>query len=151
MKVSKNIGMNMTAEDVRTQIADKKERYAKQKERREKLEQTMQNTCNDIEQLECTLAQMERAEKASRKSAATRSRFVPRERISDFFARASRFFDRLQHRLHRTLNYTWFCLAICARYTFESRIKRNGHNCLTPATVLGYFKREREDLVQLIL
>ena len=54
------------------------------------------------------------------------------------------FFDHLQHRLHRSLNYTWFCLVLCSRYTFQSRLKSVERCCLTPATVLGYFKRERE-------
>jgi len=104
----------------------------------------MENTRNDIEQLEYTLAQMERTAKRSRNAAAQPSRFVPRERIASFFARVSRFFDHLQHRLHRSLNYTWFCLVLCSRYTFQSRLKSVERCCLTPATVLGYFKRERE-------
>lgn len=91
-----------------------------------------------------TLAQMERTAKRSRNAAAQPSRFVPRERIASFFARVSRFFDHLQHRLHRSLNYTWFCLVLCSRYTFQSRLKSVERCCLTPATVLGYFKRERE-------
>lgn len=142
MKSTQNKGMNLTAEDLKNRIADRKERYTKQQARREKLEQTMQNTRNDIEQLEYTLAQIERAAKRSRKP----SRFVPRERIADFFAHVSRLFDYLQHHLHRSLNYTWFCLVLCSRYTFQSRLKSVERCCLTPATVLGYFKREREEL-----
>ena len=105
MKSIQNKGINLTAEDLKNRIADRKERYTKQQARREKLEQTMENTRNDIEQLEYTLAQMERAAKRSRNAAAQPSRFVPRERIASFFARVSRFFDHLQHRLHRSLNY----------------------------------------------
>ena len=60
MKSIQNKGINLTAEDLKNRIADRKERYAKQQARREKLEQTMENTRNDIEQLEYTLAQMER-------------------------------------------------------------------------------------------
>ena len=143
MKSIQNKGINLTAEDLKNRIADRKERYTKQQARREKLEQTMENTRNDIEQLEYTLAQMERTAKRSRNAAAQPSRFVPRERIASFFARVSRFFDHLQHRLHRSLNYTWFCLVLCSRYTFQSRLKSVERCCLTPATVLGYFKRER--------
>ncbi|MCO7113377.1 hypothetical protein NIB75_14835 [Bacteroides uniformis] len=121
MKSIQNKGINLTAEDLKNRIADRKERYTKQQARREKLEQTMENTRNDIEQLEYTLAQMERAAKRSRNAAVQPSRFVPRERIASFFARVSRFFDHLQHRLHRSLNYTWFCLVLCSRYTFQSR------------------------------
>ena len=99
MKSIQNKGINLTAEDLKNRIADRKERYAKQQARREKLEQTMENTRNDIEQLEYTLAQMERATKRSCNAAAQPSRFVPRERIASFFVRVSRFFDHLQHRL----------------------------------------------------
>ena len=144
MKSIQNKGINLTAEDLKNRIADRKERYTKQQARREKLEQTMETTRNDIEQLEYTLAQMERTAKRSRNAAVQPSRFVPRERIASFFARVSRFFDHLQHRLHRSLNYTWFCLVLCSRYTFQSRLKSVERCCLTPATVLGYFKRERE-------
>ena len=117
MKSIQNKGINLTAEDLKNRIADRKERYTKQ---------------------------MERTAKRSRNAAAQPSRFVPRERIASFFARVSRFFDHLQHRLHRSLNYTWFCLVLCSRYTFQSRLKSVERCCLTPATVLGYFKRERE-------
>lgn len=65
MKSIQNKGINLTAEDLKNRIADRKERYTKQQARREKLEQTMENTRNDIEQLEYTLAQMERAAKRS--------------------------------------------------------------------------------------
>ena len=125
----------MTKTDVRSLIEEKKKRFAKQQARKEKLEQTMTNTCNDIEQLECTLRQMERAEVRPR-------RIVTHRHISDFFIHASRVFEYLQHRLHHTLNYVWFCLALCARYGFENR--KIGHPLLSPATVLGYFKRERD-------
>ena len=137
MKSIQNKGINLTAEDLKNRIADRKERYAKQQVRREKLEQTMENTRNDIEQLEYTLAQLERTAKRSRNAAVQPSRFVPREHIASFFARVSRFFDHLQHRLHRSLNYTWFCLVLCSRYTFQSRLKSVERCCLTPATVLG--------------
>ena len=107
----------------------------------------MENTRNDIEQLEYTLAQMERTAKRSRNAAVQPSRFVPRERIASFFAPCFPFFfDHLQHRLHRSLNYTWFCLVLCSRYTFQSRLKSVERCCLTPATVLGYFKRGEGDV-----
>ena len=124
MKSIQNKGINLTAEDLKNRIADRKERYTKQQARREKLEQTMENTRNDIEQLEYTLAQMERAAKRSRNAAVQPSRFVPRERIASFFARVSRFFDHLQHRLHRSLNYTWFCLVLLPIYFSEPPEKR---------------------------
>ena len=39
MKSIQNKGINLTAEDLKNRIADRKERYAKQQVRREKLEQ----------------------------------------------------------------------------------------------------------------
>ena len=41
MKSIQNKGINLTAEDLKNRIADRKERYTKQQARREKLEQTM--------------------------------------------------------------------------------------------------------------
>lgn len=90
-KTSQNQGVNMTIEDVRAKIAQKKEQHAKQQARKEKLE---------------------RAESSPTRR---KPRFIPRHRISSFFSHASRVFDRLQHRLRRTLNYTWFCLVLCSR------------------------------------
>ena len=40
MKSIQNKGINLTAEDLKNRIADRKERYTKQQARREKLEQT---------------------------------------------------------------------------------------------------------------
>ena len=51
----------------------------------------------------------------------------------------------LQHRLHRSLNYRFY-LVLCSRYTFQSRLKGVERCRLTPATVLGYFKEEGEEL-----
>ena len=51
----------------------------------------------------------------------------------------------LQHRLHRSLNYRCY-LVLCSRYTFQSRLKGVERCRLTPATVLGYFKEEGEEL-----
>ena len=93
MKSIQNKGINLTAEDLKNRIADRKERYTKQQARREKLEQTMENTRNDIEQLEYTLAQMERAAKRLPQcSPYSLPVLSPRERIASFFARVSRFF-----------------------------------------------------------
>ena len=146
MKSIQNKGINLTAEDLKNRIADRKERYTKQQARREKLEQTMENTRNDIEQLEYTLAQMERAAKRSRNAAVQPSRFVPRERIASFFARVFPVFSTyLQHRLHRSLNYTWFCLVLCSRYTFQSRLKSVERCCsYTGHGAWGTSRRERE-------
>lgn len=131
----RNKGMKMNTTDVRELLEKKKERLAKQQLRRAKLEQTMTNTQNDIEQLEYTLQQMERAEA------------VPPKRISghqalSFFERAVGIYQYFQHHFHRTLNYSWFCLAIGARYAVESHRHTSAQRILSPCTILNYFKRE---------
>ena len=133
----KNKGINMVIADIRALLEEKKNCFAKQQARKEKLEQTMANTCSDIEQLEYTLRQMECA-------GARPKRVVSCRHVSDFFIHASEVFDYLQHRLHRRLNYVWFCLALCSHYDFENR--KIDRPLLSPATVLGYFKRERDFL-----
>ena len=127
----------MTTTDVRILIEEKKERLARQQERKERLEQTIENTTNDIEQLECTLQQMERAETHA-------PRFIPNAGVRDFFVHVLRVYARLQHRLHRTLNYVWFCLAISARYHIESHIHVPGKGRISACTILSYFKQERD-------
>jgi len=142
-----NQGVNMTKEDIKATIEKERTRLSNQQERMDKLEQTMQNTCHNIEQLEYTLRQLELAESALSQAVPQhrprKSRFIPHEHIRNFFAYISRVFDRIQHRLHYTPRYTWFCIVLCSRYTFESGTHHPHHGTLTPATVLGYFKRER--------
>ena len=127
----------MTTEDVRILIEEKKERLVRQQERRERLEQTMQNTRDDIEQLEYTLTQMERAEKET-------PRFIANDQLQAFIVRILCFYNGLQHRLHRRLNYVWFCLVVSSRYHIESRVHVPGKRRLTACTILNYFKRERD-------
>lgn len=127
----------MTAEDVRILIEEKKERLSRQQERLERLEQTMQNTRDDIEQLEYTLTQMARAEKEA-------PRFIPNDRLRVFIARVLCIYSRLQHRLHRSLNCIWFCLAVHSRYHIESHIRMPDKRRLTACTLLNYFKQERD-------
>lgn len=45
----KNKGINMKIVEIRSLVEEKKKRFAKQLARKERLEQTMANTCNDIE------------------------------------------------------------------------------------------------------
>lgn len=139
MKSVKNKGMKMTESDVQALIDAKKERLAKQQGRRDKLDQTMTNTSNDIEQLEYTLHQMKLSRVKPR-------RIIPNKKISEFITQLCLDFERIQHRLHRTLNYAWFCLAFCARYSMENRNPNSTRPYLSPTTVLGYFKRERGTL-----
>lgn len=127
----------MTTEDVRILIEEKKERLARQQERLERLEQTMQNTRDDIEQLEYTLTQMERAEKEV-------PRFIPNDELQLFLTHVLCVYNWLQHRLHRSLNYIWFCLVIHSRYHIESHIHKPDKHRLAACTILSYFKQERD-------
>ena len=135
---AKNHGMNMTEEDLEELITQKEERLARQQVRQEELQRNIDNNRNNIEQLKYTLQKIKQVRKAHRPST-----FIPHQQISDFFTRISRLYDHLLHRLHRSFNYTWFCLVINARYCFESRSQTAGRRLLTPGTILTYFKRER--------
>lgn len=137
----KNVGMKMTEHDLEELIASKQVRLSHQKERKEKLEKTIENNQNDIEQLKYTLQVMKRNRKRQKPST-----FIPHKQIAAFFARISGFFTYLTRRLHRIPNYTWFCLLLTSRFSFESRTRTDGHKLLAPGTVLGYFKRERIEL-----
>ena len=133
-----NYGVNMTEKDIEALIAKKEEKLAHQQARMENLKQSIKNSHNDLKQLKYTLQKLKLAGK--RKRPVT---FIPRHRISDFFARISRLYNHLCRRLHCNLNYTWFCLVLTARYSFESRTQSHSRNVLAPSTVLSYFKRER--------
>lgn len=133
-----NKGIHMTEEDIEALLARKEEALAKQQERKEKLDRTIENTTNDIEQLRYTLKAMKHIREKKRKRT-----FIRRSEVPAFFAFLSCFFDRIQHHLHRMLNNTWFCILVNARFGFESYIRRPYPLWLVPATVLGYFKRER--------
>lgn len=128
----------MEVEDLEALIARKEEALAKQQERREQLERTMENTRNDLEQLKFTLKALRHVRRKKRARTLVRRADIP-----GFFVRLSRLFDRIQHRLRRMLNNTWFCILVNARYAFESRTLCATRSRLTAGTVLSYFKRER--------
>lgn len=134
---TKNKGINMNVDDVRSMLEKKRERLSKQQVRKEKLEQTMTNTLNDIEQLEYTLQQMERAEKIPPKE-------IPSEKTLSFFTSVIRVYEYIQHHSHRCLNYVWFCLVVKSRYNIESHIHASGRRILSSCTILNYFKREHD-------
>ena len=131
----KNYGMKMTEEDIKAKIAENKQRLARQQERTKELKESMERNRTDIKQLEYTLQKLKR----SRLKNKPRS-FIKRQDVSAFFIRISHFYDYLKCRLPNPLN---------ARYCFESRSKTAGHRLLSPATILGYFKREMGELEML--
>ena len=116
----------------------KKEHRAKQQDRLKRLQKTIQNTENDIQQIEYTLHQIEDARKNSRAR-----KIVPNTQITDFFIRITQIFERVQHRLHHGLNYRIACMLIYGRYHIKSRTHLPGKEYLRFETVLTYFKRER--------
>lgn len=137
---TKNIrrGVNMNEADLGNMIAKREARLVRQKERMEKLEQSIENNTNDIDQLKYALQKL-RAIKRKKKSRI----FISQQQISSFFTRISHLYDYLRRRFGISPNYTWFCLLINAHYCFESRTKSPGRNLLFPGTILSYFKRER--------
>ena len=140
----KNYGMKMTEEDIKAKIAENKQRLARQQERTKELKESMERNRTDIKQLEYTLQKLKR----SRLKNKPRS-FIKRQDVSAFFIRISHFYDYLKCRLPNPLCYVRFCLILNARYCFESRSKTAEHQLLSPATILGYFKREMGELEML--
>ena len=120
----------MTEEELRQRLERTRQRYERQEIRLDALLQSMQNNRDKMEQIEYALAMM-------------RPRIVHYAEIRDFIAYASRLYDRLQSRLHRHLNYAYFCSVICSRYLFESRFHVRDRRFLNFTTILSYFKQER--------
>lgn len=118
-------------------LAKKQKQLSKQKEREEELQRVMKNTEEDIDQMLYALHELEKAKTRKR-------RIISRSEVLGFFARISRLFDYLQRRYHKCLNYGLTCLVIYARYRFSSRTRAPGHEFLGSATILTYFKYERE-------
>ena len=115
-------------------------RYARQQERLERLQQTLNNTREDIQVLKRILRYVEIYHCMGRNRG-----FIPHEDIFRFFIRASEVYDELCHRLHCHINYNYFCTALHLCYHLESSVRRKGHDSLSVVTILGYFKREKEE------
>ena len=137
----KNYGMKMTEEDIKAKITENKQRLVRQQERAKKLKESMERNRTDIKQLEYTLQKIKPSRLKNKPL-----NFIKRQDVSTFFTRISHFYDYLKHRLTNPLCYVRFCLILNARYCFESRSKTAGHRLLSPATILGYFKREMWEL-----
>lgn len=130
--------MKLTKQSLEAKLNRKRKQLASQQARYEELENTIQNTENDIEQLECALRELEKTQEGKHER-----RIIPNDQIKNFFARISQLFDDLQRRWHRQLNYKTVCMVIYARYQFRSRVRDPERQYLSPATVLSYFKHER--------
>lgn len=127
-------------EQLKKCLEKKSLRYARQQERLERLQQSLKNTQEDIRVLKTILRYVEIYHCMGQNRW-----FIPHKDIFRFFIRASEVYEELCHRLHCHINYKYFCRAIHLCYHLESRVRRNGHDSLSVFTVLGYFKREREE------
>lgn len=131
--------MKLTKQGIEESLNQKRQQLARQQSRREQMDNTIQHTENDIEQLEYALHELEEIQKGQHER-----RIIPNDQITTFFTHISQVFDDLQRRWHRQLNYKMTCMVIYARYQFRSRVRDPERQYLSPATVLSYFKHERE-------
>ncbi len=117
----------------------KQQSLVRQTERIEVMKSSIRNTKDDIAVLEAILHYVSRLESGEICHPQVAHKDIPR-----FFARASRLYDLLCHRMHCHIDYTCFCAAIHLGYDFEARPRDAEKHDLSRATVLGYFKKERE-------
>ena len=125
-------------EAIKERLQHKREQYMHQKEKSEQMKCTMQNTGEEIEQLEYVLNEMEHIADVNRAP-----RVIPNARVEEVFAYLCRVFEFLQHRLKLHFKYNLACEVIFAYYQFKSRLHTPGREYLSFATILTYFKRER--------
>ena len=125
-------------EIIKDRLQRKRKQYIHQGEKIEQMKCTMQNTSEEIEQLEYVLSEMEHIEDVNRAP-----RVVSNARVEEVFAYLCRVFEFLQHRLKLHFKYKLACEVIFARYQFKSRLHTPGREYLSFATILTYFKRER--------
>ena len=119
-------------------IQDLKESLRKKEQKQQRLHEQEDKIEKDIRVLRYLIEREEQAASAQ----APRKRKIARKQVSDFFTRIALFYEDLQRRLDLRITYRCFCRWLCTRYEFESRY-RDRHK-LSPCTVLGYFKRERD-------
>lgn len=78
---------------IKERLKHKQEQLSMQAIRQERLNRTMQNTKDDIDQLIYALHELEEAEKGNHKR-----HTIPYNEVFSFFTRICRLFDYLQHR-----------------------------------------------------
>ena len=130
--------MSKGIEIIKDRLQRKREQYIRQEEKIEQMKCTMQNTSEEIEQLEYVLSEMEHILDTHREP-----RVIPNDKVGDVFVYLCRVFEFLQHRLKLHFKYKLACEVIFARYQFQSRSHTPGREYLSFATILTYFKRER--------
>ena len=125
-------------EIIKDRLQRKRKQYIHQGEKIEQMKCTMQNTGEEIEQLQYVLNEMEHIADVNRAP-----RVIPNARVEEVFAYLCRVFEFLQHRLKLHFKYKLACEVIFAYYQFKSRLHTPGREYLSFATILTYFKRER--------
>ena len=130
--------MSKGIEIIKDRLQRKREQYIRQEEKIEQMKCTMQNTSEEIEQLEYVLSEMEHISDTHREP-----RVIPNDKVGDVFVYLCRVLEFLQHRLKLHFKYKLACEVIFARYQFQSRSHTPGREYLSFATILTYFKRER--------
>ena len=92
--------MSKGIENIKERLQRKREQYIRQEEKIEQMKCTMQNTSEEIEQLEYVLSEMEHISDTHREP-----RVIPNDKVGDVFAYLCRVFEFLQHRL-KPVSYT---------------------------------------------
>mgnify|MGYP007022010859 CR=1 FL=1 len=102
--------MSKGIETIKDRLQRKRELYIHQEEKMEQMKCTMQNTSEEIEQLEYVLSEMEHIADANRAP-----RVIPNARVEEVFAYLCRVFEFLQHRLKLHFKYKLACEVIFAK------------------------------------
>ena len=130
--------MSKGIEIIKDRLQRKREQYIHQEEKMEQMKCTIQNTDEEIKQLEYVLSEMKRRSDMHRES-----RVIPNAKVGEVFVYLCRVFEFLQHRLKLHFKYRLACEVIFARYQFQSRSHTPRREYPSFATILIYFKRER--------
>ena len=102
--------MSKGIENIKERLQRKREQYIRQEEKIEQMKCTMQNTSEEIEQLEYVLSEMEHISDTHREP-----RVIPNDKVGDVFAYLCRVFEFLQHRLKLHFKYKLACEVIFAK------------------------------------
>ena len=102
--------MSKGIENIKERLQRKREQYIRQEEKIEQMKCTMQNTSEEIEQLEYVLSEMEHILDTHREP-----RVIPNDKVGDVFAYLCRVFEFLQHRLKLHFKYKLACEVIFAK------------------------------------
>lgn len=123
---------------IKEHLQRKREKYIHQKEKMKQFKCTLENTEEEIKQLEYVIGEMEHILEVNREL-----RVVPNNKVSEVFIYLCQMFDFLEHHFKQHFKYKLTCEVRFARYQFQSRFHTSGLEYLSFANVLTYFKQER--------